>query len=193
MLSKRRWGTFHKMMVVILAFLFLCSPVSMGWAKDYDMTSLGLRAGMNIKDGGLPPTEKEDFQQFDIFGTMQLPWIFGKLPSPNLSLQLMGSAGALRGDGETGFIGTVTTGFAYYNPEWHILLDMGVGGALISQWHFNRQDIGGPFQFIAHGGAGVEIWRKTIVGWRFHHMSDATIYGDSRGVDLHMIEIRYRF
>ena len=181
------------MMVWVFVLVFTCFAWQSGWAKDYDITGVGLRGGMNIKDGGLPPTEKEDFQQYDIFATMQLPWIFGKLPGPNLSLQLMGSAGALRGDGETGFITTVTTGFAYHNPEWRILLDMGLGGSLISKYHFGRQDIGGPFQFIAHGGGGVEIFQKTIVGYRFHHMSDATIYGSSRGVDLHMLEIRYVF
>ena len=174
----------------ILIGSFFWQPV---WAKDFGITGLGIRGGMNIKDGGLPPTEKEDFQQYDIFATMQLPWIFGESPSPNLSLQLMGSAGALRGDGETGFISTLTTGFAYYNPEWRLLLDMGVGVALISQYKFGRQDIGGPFQFIAHGGGGFEVFKKTIIGYRFHHMSDATIYGNSRGVDLHMIELRYLF
>lgn len=187
-------GKRREKMVWIFAILVTCIAWQNGWASDYDITGIGLRGGINIKDGGLPPTEKEDFQQYDVFATMQLPWIFGEAPSPkNLSLQLMGSAGALRSNGETGFITTLTTGLAYHNPEWRILLDMGIGVGLISQYRFGRQDIGGPFQFIAHGGAGVELVKKTVVGWRFHHMSDATIYGSSRGVDLHMLELRYVF
>lgn len=177
----------------VFTILFICFSWSGVWAGDFDITGFGLRAGMNIKDGGLPPTEKEDFQQYDAYAIMQLPWIFSESPVPNLTWQLMGSAGALRGDDQTAFISTLTTGFAYYKPEWRILLDMGLGGSLVSQHHFGRQDIGGPFQFIAHGGAGFEIFKKTILGYRFHHMSDATIYGSSRGVDLHMIDIRYLF
>ena len=177
----------------VFAILFMCSSWPVVWAGDFDITGVGLRAGMNIKDAGLPPTEKEDFQQYDAYAIMQLPWIFSESPIPNLTWQLMGSAGALRGDDETAFISTLTTGFAYYNPEWRILLDMGLGVAGVSRHHFGRQDIGGPFQFIAHGGGGFEIFKKTILGYRFHHMSDATIFGSSRGVDLHMIDLRYLF
>ncbi len=177
----------------VFAILFMCSSWTVVWAGDFDITGVGLRAGMNIKDAGLPPTEKEDFQQYDAYAIMQLPWIFSESPIPNLTWQLMGSAGALRGDDETAFISTLTTGFAYHNPEWRILLDMGLGVAGVSRHQFGRQDIGGPFQFIAHGGGGFEIFKKTILGYRFHHMSDATIFGSSRWVDLHMIDLRYLF
>ena len=32
-----------------------------------------------------------------------------------------------------------------------------------------------------------------LAGYRFHHMPDATIYWNDRGVDLHMLEVRSRF
>jgi hypothetical protein len=183
----------HKNMRMLLAFFLalLCSETS--WAKDVELVALGVRGGMNFQHAGLPPGEKEDFEQFDVFAIMGLPWEWESPSSWELRWQLRGSAGALRGAGDTGFIATLTPGLALRMPSWRLILDAGVGGALISKWKFGRQNIGGPFQFIAHGGVGVELGWNMVVGYRFHHMSDATIYGKSRGVDFHMLEVSYYF
>ena len=82
---------------------------------------------------------------------------------------------------------------AFRKPSWRVIFDIGIGGALLSDWEFGRQDAGGPFQFIAHGGLSFELPWNLVVGGRFHHMSDGTIYGDSRGVDFYMLELSYYF
>ena len=190
----------HKYMRMLLAFFLtlLCSET--GLAEEFELMAVGMRGGMNFKDAGLPPGETEDFEQFEVFAIMGLPSNIMGLPlkweSPSgweLRWRLGGSAGALRGAGDVGFISTVTSGPALRIPGWRLILDAGVGGALISKWRFGRQNIGGPFQFIAHGGVGVELGWNMVVGYRFHHMSDATIYGKSRGVDFHMLEVSYVF
>jgi hypothetical protein len=39
--------------------------------------------------------------------------------------------------------------------------------------------------------AGFFISRENLwAGYRFHHMPNATIYWNDRGVDLHMLEVR---
>ncbi len=180
-------------MRTLLLCLLIVGCAEIGWAKDVELSAIGIRGGMNFKDAGLPPGEKEDFEQFDVFAIMGLPWEWESPSKWHLRLQVWGSAGALRGAGDTGFITTLTPGFAVNIPSWRLIFDGGVGGALISKWEFGRQDIGGPFQFIAHGGVGVQLPWNLVVGWRFHHMSDATIYGSSRGVDFHMLELSYYF
>jgi len=182
-----------KKMRVLLVFSLALMCSESGWAAEVELLALGVRGGMNFKDAGLPPGEKEDFEQFDVFAIMGLPWEWKSPSGWELRWRLGGSAGALRGAGDTGFITTLTTGPALRIPGWRLIFDGGVGGALISKWEFGRQDIGGPFQFIAHGGVGVQVTRNIVVGWRFHHMSDATIYGKSRGVDFHMLELSYYF
>ena len=49
------------------------------------------------------------------------------------------------------------------------------------------------FQFVWTFGLNFKV--STVgLGYHFQHYSDATIYGsDSRGVDLHMFELAYRF
>lgn len=180
-------------MRALLVCVLILGCANIGWAKDVELLALGVRGGMNFKDAGLPPGEKEDFEQFDVFAVMGLPWEWKSTSGWEVRWRLGGSAGALRGAGDTGFITTLTTGPALRIPGWRLIFDGGVGGALISKWEFGRQDIGGPFQFIAHGGVGVQVIKNIVVGWRFHHMSDATIYGNSRGVDFHMLEVSYYF
>ena len=47
----------------------------------------------------------------------------------------------------------------------------------------------------AHGfGVRVPIYKAIGLGYRFHHMSDARIYGDgAKGIDTHMLELTYTF
>lgn len=56
------------------------------------------------------------------------------------------------------------------------------------------QNFGGPVQIIGHGGVSFDLGWNLVAGWRFHHMSDATIYGnDTKGVDFNFLELSYHF
>ena len=58
-------------------FLFVCFT-GFSLAKDLNMIAIGIRGSMNFQNAGLPPGEKEDFEQFDVFGIVGLPggWNF---------------------------------------------------------------------------------------------------------------------
>jgi len=45
--------------------LFPCFPES-GWGHEIDVVGIGIRGGVNFKDAELPPSEKEDFEQYDV-------------------------------------------------------------------------------------------------------------------------------
>lgn len=165
-----------------------------GHSNELELTSLGIRGAVNFDDIGFPPSEKEDFEQFEVFGILGLPWNWEYPSGWEIRWRLNGSAGALRGAGDTGFITTFSPGLAFTKKEWRLTFDVGGGGALVSKWEFGRQDFGGPFQFIGHGGVSFHLPENWIIGYRFHHMSDGHIYGsDNRGVDLHMLEFSFSF
>ena len=74
------------------------------------------------------------------------------------------------------------------------MLDLGVGGALLSRYKFENQDYGGHFQFALTLGVGVPLYGRLGVGYRFLHYSDAGIHGKhSIGADFHMVAFIYRF
>jgi len=61
-------------------------------------------------------------------------------------------------------------------------------------YHFATQDMEGFFQVVGDIALRAKVFRGIGVGSWFHHLSDATLYGDKgRGFDLHMIELSYRF
>ena len=87
-----------------------------------------------------------------------------------------------------GFTSTATPALPFTKKNWNLTLDAGAGEALIGAWKYGRQGIGDPIQFVAHGGVSVHLPGNLVASYQFHHMSDANIYGASRGVDFHMIE-----
>ena len=42
-------------------------------------------------------------------------------------------------------------------------------------------------------GLRVPVYRAFGIGYRMAHMSDAGIYPDGTGVDIHMLELTYNF
>jgi hypothetical protein len=106
----------------------------------------------------------------------------------------MASAGALYGAGEAALVVSLIPLVAFGSQDGGFTLDMGAGGALLSRHHFGTQDFGGCFQFALTVGVGVPLFERLGAGYRYMHYSDAGINGShTTGVDLHMLELIYRF
>ena len=189
----RNFLRFPTLLGALLSVWLMTCFTPFTWGEEIDLEAIGIRGGINFNDIGIPPTEKEDFSQYDVFAVVNLPWRWEYPSGWEIHSRLTTSLGAIQGGGDTGFITTVTPGLAFYKPSWRFTLDLGAGGALLSDYKYGRQNIGGPFQFIAHGGLLFDLGWNLVGGYRFHHMSDADIYGNNRGVDLHMIEFSYHF
>jgi len=177
--------------VVCLALCILAPWPSR--AEDTRLMSLGLRMGIS---GSSPIGEEEqsDFQQYDVVATFALPWGSYSQSGWGVGTRFLGSAGALTGAGETGFIATFVPGISLGSKDRRISLDIGIGFALLSKYQFGNQNFGGPFQLVANIGVSVAVYKALGLGYQFQHISDAGIYGsDSRGVDLHMFEVSYRY
>ena len=167
---------------------------SLAHTKETELLSVGIRGGINSETIGIPPTEKEDFEQYDVFAVVGTPWSWDFSSGWDIRFRLNIAAGTLRAAGDSGFIGELSPGIAFSKPSWRFTFDIGGGPAYLSQEKYGRQDIGGPVQIIGHGGITYHLPWRISAGYRFHHMSDASIYGsNNRGVDLHMLELSYRF
>jgi hypothetical protein len=156
--------------------------------------SLALRGGVS---GSSPIGEEQrlNFQQADIAVTAHLPWEWEVGSGWMLGSRLLGSAGVLRGGSETNSLVTfVPLDLVFGRKDGLLAIDMGGGGALLADHKFGRQDFGGPFQFVWTFGVTGRLVGPLGVGYHFQHYSDATLYGsDSRGVDIHLFELVYRF
>jgi hypothetical protein len=162
-------------------------------AEDLRLLSVGMRArvsGVTV----LGDVQPEAFQEYDAVVNFGLPWGRYSQSGWGAGTRLMASVGALRGVGETALVVSLIPVLALGSQDGRLTLDMGIGGALLSKYRFGTQDYGGPFQFALTLGAGVPLYERLGLGYRFLHYSDAGVNGShTTGADFHMVEFTYRF
>lgn len=75
-----------------------------------------------------------------------------------------------------------------------VSIDVGTGPAFFSNYKFGGRDFGGPVQIVGAVGAGFKVISGCFIEYRLQHFSDAGAYGPYKvGVDLHLLEINFRF
>ncbi len=158
------------------------------------LESLAVRGGLS-GSSVIGEEQQTDFNQVDLALTARLPWEWSVGTGWIIKTRLLTSAGVLRGSDETNGVFTlVPLDVIFGRKDGLISIDMGVGGALLTDYKFGNQNFGGPFQFVWTWGATSRFAGPFGAGYHFQHYSDATIYGsESRGVDLHLFEIIYWF
>jgi len=178
-------------LVMIILTLVFSIP---GYGKEVEIEAIGLRGGINLEYVAIPPTEDHNFYQADAFMVLALPWKWRIASGLVLDWRVNTAAGFLWGGGDTAFIAELGPGLALHIPSWRMIVDTGTGLAALTKYHFGGQNMGGPVQIVGHFGVGFDLGWNLFAGWRFHHMSDATIYGNhTKGVDLNFLEFSYRF
>lgn len=162
------------------------------YAEDMSGIAVGIRGGIS-GNSFLGEEAQEDYEEVDLVVTAELPWGLYHRSGWGLGMNLMMSAGVLTGAGDTGLIGTVVPAITVGKKKW-FLIHAGGGAGLFSRYKFGIQNFGGPFQIVANTGITIIPVRSIGVGYQFQHFSDAALYGpDSRGVDMHLFELNYRF
>lgn len=178
--------------VMLWLVIFLVIPPLIR-ADEIHLESIGLRGGAS---GSSPIGKKETqfFKEYDLMANWSLPWGWYSESGWGIGTRLMGSVGALGASDDTAFIATMVPGLVFGKKDGWLSLEVGAGFALLSMHHFANQDMGGAFQVVGDIALRAKVYRGIGVGYWFHHLSDATLYGDNgRGFDLHMIELSYRF
>jgi len=175
-----------------LAALFLINPSDV--SAQLRLESLAVRGGLS-GSSVIGEEQQTDFNQVDLALTARLPWEWNVGTGWIIKTRLLTSAGVLRGSDElNGVFTLVPLDVIFGRKDGLISIDMGVGGALLTDYKFGNQNFGGPFQFVWTWGATSRFAGPFGAGYHFQHYSDATIYGsESRGVDLHLFEIIYWF
>jgi hypothetical protein len=174
--------------------VFSCSLSVPDHADAIEIEAIGIRGGINIKALSLPPTEKYDFYKADVFAVFPLPWRWDYPSGWKVNWRVTSAVGFLRGGGDTAVTAELGPGIAFRKPDWKLRADIGTGLVALSRQHFGSQDMGGHVQIVGTGGVGFELGPNLVAGWRFHHISDAAIYGsDSKGVDINFLELSYYF
>ena len=157
-----------------------------------------IRVGPRVGVSGKSPfgkDQKEDFQQYDVAAIFGLPWRWQERSyGLKFDMRLLASAGELSAARETSLMATLVPGLAVSSPNGVVTIDAGAGAGFFSNYKFGVQNFGGPVQIVGTAAIGFNPLPDFHAGYRFQHFSDAGVYGSSSlGVDMHIIEIGYRF
>ena len=155
-------------------------------ANENSWRSIGLRAGVNDDHND------ENFEQYEGFTTWDLAWSWQWDSGWVLDTYLEANAGVLTADGESAFVGSVGPGLYISFPKL-VAISMGINPAVISKHRFGDENLGGPIQFISHIGLNINFFHHYSLGYRLQHMSNFVLYDDNPGLNMHMIEVEYRF
>ncbi len=149
-------------------------------------------AGIGVRVGVSGQTRAGNFTGYDLVGSLPLPWRWGGDSGWSLETNVEGTAGILIGGGQTGFVGSAGPSLTIRRAGFPLYVDGGTAAALISEHRFGRKNFGTFIQFISHISFLLQLG-PVNTGYRLQHMSNASIDENNPGVNLHMLEVRYRF
>jgi hypothetical protein len=162
--------------------------------KPMALLGIGPRYGVG-GDSPLGEEQKEDFRLYDVAAMLRLPWGWQHRSTGwGLETRFIASAGELAAAGQTSFMSTLVPLLALTSPNSIVAIDAGIGPGFFSNYKFGVQNFGGPVQIVGTAGIGFTLFSGFHAGYRFQHFSDAGMYGPtSLGVDMHIMDIRYKF
>jgi len=150
------------------------------------VTSIGFRTGINTFH------LKNRFRQFEIFVDMDLPYHKNVSEGALLQTKFEVTGGILQNFSQNGLIFSAGPGFELNIIRGVSLIDAGISPTFITRHSFTTNELGGLFNFTSYTGIYFSPFNFLIAGYRFQHMSNAGIYPQNPGVNLHIIEIRLK-
>ena len=136
---------------------------------------------------------EEYFRKYEAFFNWYLPWAWrpgwGLILAPRLDF----TGAAVSAAGAVGFLGSVGPSAALRKAGWPVLIELGVSPAFLSKAVYGNEDLSGHFQFLSHGGILLLPLPFFGIGYQYQHMSNADIQQPNPGLNIHSLEINYRF
>lgn len=182
-----------RVMARLAATIFVACALTPDVSRALDLVNAGVRWRVG-GESVVGQEQPESFREWDLWVNIRLPWELYGPSGRGVGMRLLASAGAMKGAESTALVVSALPVLALGTRDGRFTCDLGVGGAVLSQYEFAQQDFGGPLQFALTFGCSVPVYRRCGIGYRFLHYSDAGAYGDfTIGADFHMIELIYRF
>jgi lipid A 3-O-deacylase len=178
-------------MVLLLALICLACGLSVGEAAESGWDAVGIRVGADLTDAH--NANHGDFVQYELCTDYLLPLSWRISPGLELRTRLDAGAGLLTRQGTQAFLASLGPGLALEMFSGRAELSAGGAATYLSRHSFPGRDLGGPFLFTISGGIVVYVYSGFGVGYHYEHLSNAYIYDHNPGLNLHMLELKYRF
>jgi hypothetical protein len=152
---------------------------------------------MGVRYGFSASSLDDPFHQSELYLNLDLPsrrpWRLQGESGWLCQTRIDFSAGALNGQSQNGFIGSVGPAFHIGNLNFPLFFDAGSSFTYLSRHEFGPTDFGAALQFTTHVGLRLRLTSKLTLAYRLQHMSTAGQSKPNPGLDLHNLGIDYRF
>ncbi|MFU8848959.1 MAG: acyloxyacyl hydrolase [Opitutales bacterium] len=174
-----------KSVSLLIGLVFLFSSLTAD-SESFRFDRIGFRAGMDAESG-------VNIESYEIFGVVATPWLWDLKEDWKLLFEFEWSAGVFDGEGETAGFFKFAPQLRFQAPKLPVHVILSSGPSLITEDKFGKLDLGGVFQFTSAVGIDWQINESWTVGYRFQHISNAGIYSNNDGLDLHSLSVDFRF
>lgn len=167
--------------------IFLCCLVFPLTAMAQEAAQeLGLRGGVDYSSGNESYTAGELYYQYD------LPWKMELSPGAFLFTRLDAGIGYLHADSRSGNWLAIGGDVVLSTAGGLLEFEVGFRPTWLSRDKFGDDDFGGALQFASHAGVALNLGR-VVVNYRFQHLSNADVYDENDGLDLHLVGLGVHF
>ncbi|HKL27286.1 MAG TPA: acyloxyacyl hydrolase [Desulfuromonadales bacterium] len=170
---------------LFLLVMFLGFPGTV-FAIDSPTREFGLRGGFEAQ--GL----EENYTVGEIYFDYGTPWRPFPAAGENLSLWFEIAAAQLDASVDEGQYLAVGGSLVYAPGGGPLEIELGWRPTWLSDYRFGEDDLGGQLQFSSHIGLAL-AWQPIRIGYRYQHTSNAGIYEENPGLDLHLFGVGFRF
>ena len=156
------------------------------YATDKTVFELGARGGVNDN------RNYEEFTAGEIYLLKDLPWQISLTKSAIIRTRLDAGVTVLDAAGEQSVM--LAIGGDLFVPilDDRLEVEVGLRPAFLHDYKIGDDDFGGNLQFTSHAGITLR-WHEMSLSYRIQHTSNASIYEQNKGLNLHLIGLGGRF
>ena len=170
---------------IILFFVFLLSSAT-GYASEKAVFELGVRGGVNDN------RNYEEFTAGEIYLLRDLPWQMPLTQSATLRTRLDAGVTVLEAAGEQSVMLAIGGDLFVPMLDDRLEFEVGLRPAFLHDYKIGEDDFGGNLQFTSHAGITLR-WQEISLSYRIQHTSNASIYEQNKGLNLHLVGLGGRF
>jgi len=176
----------NKILALFLSSFLLIFTTSAVAESALGLESVGVRYA--VDDG-----EKGDFESYELFATSGALWRWGDAEAVGIGVRVEGSIGVLDGDDDS----SVFVGFApvleLSRADFPVRLAVAVGPTLFSEHELDELDLGGAVNFTSSVRLHWQVTQQLGVRYQYQHTSNAGLYDENDGIDMHVVGLSYSF
>lgn len=155
------------------------------------LPAAAMAAELGVRGGTDATGSTRNYSAAELYLLYPLPWQWDAAGG-SLRPRLDGGVTWIESGGDHGGWLAAGADLVYTTGGLPFELEAGFRPAWLVESEYGREDFGGSIQFISHVGATLRF-SPFALSYRFQHLSNAGIYGENPGLNLHLFGIGASF